>query len=190
MKLIRLPVFSLLGGLLSFAGIARTQANRQPVDWPATHLPSITGASLPTEDYAGKVVLLVNTASKCGFTKQYRGLEALWRRYKDRGLIVLGVPSNDFGAQEPGSEAEISRFCQTTFDVSFPLAAKQVVSGPTAHPLYRFAATETGVLGTPTWNFHKILIGRDGRIVDWFSAVSGVGLKLDRAIEGALAAHK
>jgi glutathione peroxidase len=187
-KLVRLLVFSFLGGLLSVAGLARTRAHRRPVDWPATPLPSITGAPLPTGDYTGRVVLLVNTASKCGFTRQYRGLEALWRRYRDRGLVVLGVPSNDFGGQEPAGEAEIDRFCKTTFDVSFPLAGKQVVCGPAAHPLYRFAAAETGVLGTPNWNFHKILIGRDGRIVDWFSAVGGVGLKLDRAVEAALAA--
>jgi glutathione peroxidase len=106
-----------------------------------------------------------------------------------RPRTVLGVPSNDFGGQEPGSEAEIGRFCQATFDVSFPLAAKQVVSGPSAHALYRFAAAETGVLGAPNWNFHKILIGRDGRIVDWFSALGGVGPRLDRAVEIALAAE-
>jgi glutathione peroxidase len=189
MKLVRLLSFSLLGGLRSALGIARAPIGRRPVDWPEIHLDSLNGAALPTADYAGRVVLLVNTASLCGFTKQYRGLEALWRRYKDRGLVVLGVPSNDFGGQEPGSEAEIGRFCQATFDVSFPLAAKQVVSGPSAHALYRFAAAETGVLGAPNWNFHKILIGRDGRIVDWFSALGGVGPRLDRAVEIALAAE-
>jgi glutathione peroxidase len=187
-KLLRLLVFSLLGGLQSAIGLARPRAGRRPVDWPAVQLAALGGAPLPTADYAGKVVLLVNTASQCGFTKQYRGLEALWRRYRERGLVVLGVPSNDFGGQEPGSAAEIARFCQATFDVSFPLAAKQVVSGPAAHPLYHFAAAETGVTGTPNWNFHKILIGRDGRIVDWFSALGGVGPTLDRAIEEALAA--
>ena len=184
MKLLRLLVFSLLGAL----GVGRVRAGGRPVDWAAVQLAANSGGPLPTADYAGHVVLLVNTASECGFTQQYRGLEALWRRYRERGLVVLGVPSNDFGGQEPGSDAEIGRFCQTTFDVSFPLAAKQVVSGAAAHPLYRFAAAETGVLGTPSWNFHKILIGRDGRIVDWFSALGGVGPKLDRAIESALAA--
>ena len=182
MKLLRLLAFSLLGGLV------RPRIGRRPVDWPSVQLAASSGGPLPTMDYAGHVVLLVNTASECGFTKQYRGLEALWRRYREQGLVVLGVPSNDFGGQEPGSDAEIGRFCQTTFDVSFPLAARQVVSGAAAHPLYRFAAAQTGVLGTPSWNFHKILIGRDGRIVGWFSALSGVGAKLDRAIEAALAA--
>ncbi len=188
MKLIRLLFFSLVGGVSSALGFARTPIGRRPIDWPAMRLASLDGAPLSTADYAGHVVLLVNTASLCGFTKQYRGLEALWRRYRERGLVVLGVPSNDFGGQEPGSAAEIGRFCQATFDVSFPLASKQVVSGPAAHPLYRFAADETGVVGTPNWNFHKILIGRDGRIIDWFSALGGVGPKLDRAVEIALAA--
>jgi glutathione peroxidase len=186
MKLLRLLVFSLLGAL----GFGKPRASSRPIDWAAVQLAANSGGPLPTADYAGHVVLLVNTASQCGFTKQYRALEALWRRHREQGLVVLGVPSNDFGGQEPGSDAEIGRFCQTTFDVSFPLAAKQVVSGPAAHPLYRFAAAETGVLGTPSWNFHKILIGRDGLIVDWFSAVSGTGATLDQAVERALAGLK
>lgn len=185
MQLLRLLVFSLLGAL----GLGRQRANSRPVDWPSVQLAANNGSLLPTGDYAGRAVLLVNTASRCGFTKQYAGLEALWRRYREQGLIVLGVPSNDFGAQEPGSDAEIGRFCQTTFDVSFPLAAKQAVSGPAAHPLYRFLAGETGALGTPQWNFHKILIGRDGRVVGWFPAPTGVGAKLERAIESALAVN-
>ncbi|MCF8533025.1 MAG: glutathione peroxidase [Reyranella sp.] len=152
-------------------------------------LESIGGGPLPTTDYRGKVVLLVNTASQCGFTGQYKGLEALWRRYKDQGLVVLGVPSNDFGGQEPGTAEEIKRFCEASFDVTFPLADKQVVSGPDAHPLYRWAAAQTGALGTPQWNFHKILIGRDGRIIDWFSAAGGMGPKLERPIEAALTAR-
>jgi glutathione peroxidase len=134
------------------------------------------------------VVLLVNTASFCGFTGQYKDLEALWRKYKGKGLIVLGVPSNDFGQQEPGSKEEIKKFCEANFDVTFPLADKQVVIGEGAHPLYKWAARQTGPLGVPTWNFHKILIGRDGRIVDWFTAAGGMGAKLDSAIEAALAA--
>jgi glutathione peroxidase len=181
-KLVRLLVFSLLGAL----GLGRAGKSR-PVDWPSVSLPANNGAPLPTADYAGHVVLLVNTASRCGFTKQYAGLEALWRRHSAQGLIVLGVPSNDFGGQEPGSDREIADFCKTSFGISFPLAGKQVVCGSAAHPLYRWAAGQTGVVGTPSWNFHKILIGRDGQVVDWFSGVSGVGPKLERAIEGALA---
>ena len=188
MKIVRMLAFAALGALLSAAGIAWAQAGRQPIDWAGVSLDSIGGGPLPTADYKGRVVLLVNTASECGFTPQYKGLEELWRRYKDKGLVVLGVPSNDFGGQEPGTKEEIKRFCEATFDVTFPLADKQVVSGANAHPLYRWAASQTGTLGTPNWNFHKILIGRDGRIIDWFSAAGGMGAKLDRAIEAALAA--
>ncbi len=195
MKIVRMLAFAVVGALLSAAGLAWAQAGRQPIDWSKVSLESIGGGPLPTAGYSGQVVLLVNTASLCGFTGQYRDLEALWRKYKDiggkdRGLILLGVPSNDFGGQEPGSNEEIKRFCEATFDVTFPLADKQVVSGPAAHPLYKWAASQTGALGTPNWNFHKILIGRDGRIVDWFAAVSGTGAKLDRAIEAALAAPR
>jgi glutathione peroxidase len=185
MKILRLVVFAVLGGLLSAIRAARS--GRRPIDWPTVSLDALDGGPLLTADYKGRVVLLVNTASRCGFTGQYRGLEALWRRYKDRDFVVLGVPSNDFGGQEPGNAEEIKRFCEATFGITFPLAAKQVVCGRAAHPLYRWAASQTGTLGTPGWNFHKILIGRDGRIIDWFSALSGSGRRLDRAIEAALA---
>ena len=191
MKIVRMLTFAVLGALVSavagIMGSAWAQAGRQPIDWSTVSLDSIGGGPLPAGDYKGRVVLLVNTASLCGFTGQYRGLEELWRKYKDKGLVVLGVPSNDFGGQEPGSKEEIKRFCEATFDVTFPLANKQSVIGPDAHPLYRWAATQTGPLGTPSWNFHKILIGRDGRVIDWFTAMSGVGPKLDSAIEAALA---
>lgn len=191
MKIVRMLTFAVLGALVSavagIMGSAWAQAGRQPIDWSTVSLDSIGGGPLPAGDYKGRVVLLVNTASLCGFTGQYRGLEELWRKYKDKGLVVLGVPSNDFGGQEPGSKEEIKRFCEATFDVTFPLADKQSVIGPDAHPLYRWAATQTGPLGTPSWNFHKILIGRDGRVIDWFTAMSGVGPKLDSAIEAALA---
>lgn len=191
MKIVRMLAFAVLGALVSAVsgvmGSSWAQAGRQPIDWSTVSLDSIGGGPLPAGDYKGRVVLLVNTASLCGFTGQYRGLEALWRKYKDKGLVVLGVPSNDFGGQEPGSKEEIKRFCEATFDVTFPLADKQSVIGPDAHPLYRWAAAQTGPLGTPSWNFHKILIGRDGRVIDWFTAMSGVGPKLDTAIEAALA---
>jgi glutathione peroxidase len=186
-QLFRLLIFSLLGAL----GLGRPRtggAVGETVDWGAVRLPANRGGLLPTAGYAGQVVLLVNTASRCGFTKQYAALEALWRRHRAQGLVVLGVPSNDFGAQEPGSDAEIARFCATTFDVTFPLAARQAVSGTAAHPLYLWAAEQTGAIGAPNWNFHKILIGRDGRVVDWFSAVGGAGDKLERAVRRALGA--
>jgi len=178
--------FALIGGLLSAVGGAWAQAGREPIDWVFVSINSIGGEKLTTADFKGKVVLLVNTASFCGFTGQYKDLESLYRRYKDKGFAVLGVPSNDFGEQEPGTNAEIKKFCEANFDVTFPLADKEVVSGDKAHALYRWAARQTGPLGVPTWNFHKILIGRDGRIVDWFTAAGGMGLKLNHAIEAAL----
>jgi len=184
LKIGQMLASTVIGGVLSAAGWR--SAGRDPIDWTSVSIDSIEGGKLSTADFEGKAVLLVNTASFCGFTRQYKGLEALYRRYRDKGLIVLGVPSNDFGKQEPGTTAEIRTFCETKFDVTFPLADKQVVSGDGAHPLYRWAARQTGALGAPTWNFHKILIGRDGRIADWFTAAGGMGPRLDRAIEAAL----
>ena len=151
---------------------------------------SIDGAPMPLDRYRGHAVLVVNTASFCGFTDQYEGLQTLWETYRDRGLIVLGVPSNDFGGQEPGSEAEIKTFCETTFAVDFPLAAKTVVTGPDAHPFYKWAAETVGAVGRPRWNFHKYLIGPDGRLVDWFSTVTEPASEtIARAIEAALPAR-
>ena len=120
--------------------------------------------------FAGKVVLVANTASFCGFTRQYRALEALHSKYARRGLVVLGFPSNDFGRQEPGSNAEIAEFCESTFGVRFPMFAKSPVTGPQANPLFRALAERTGE--TPQWNFHKYLIGRDGREVLSFESAT------------------
>ncbi len=155
MKIVRLPLFAALGAVASAAGCARAQAGHQPIDWSTVSLDSIGGGPMPTADYRSRVVLLVNTASRCGFTSQYRGLEASWRRYKDQGLVVLGVPSNDFGGQEPDSNDEIRRFCEATFDVTFPLVDKQIVSGPGAHPLYRWAAARTGTLAPSRWRSRR-----------------------------------
>ncbi len=112
--------------------------------------------------YTGRVLLVVNTASFCGFTPQYKGLEALHNKYKDRGLVVLGFPSNDF-SQEKGSNQQIAEFCESTFGVKFPMFVKTAVTGPNAHPLYRQLAIQGG--GAPAWNFHKYLVGRDGKVV-------------------------
>ena len=114
----------------------------------------------------GKVALVVNVASKCGLTPQYTGLEQLQRELQDQNFTVIGFPCNQFGAQEPGSEAQIVEFCQTNYDVSFPLSAKLDVNGPQRHPLYAFLTSpDTGVAGDITWNFEKFLIGRDGRVL-------------------------
>ncbi len=125
---------------------------------------TIDGGDLPLSSFKGKAVLIVNTASACGLTPQYEALEALYRKYRDQGLVVLGVPANDFGRQEPGTEAEIKHFCAVKYNVDFPLTSKEVVVGEGAHPFYRWAASERGADAAPKWNFHKYLIGKDGAI--------------------------
>lgn len=129
----------------------------------------IDGKPMKLADWRGKALLIVNTASFCGYTKQYAGLQELWTRYEKAGLVVIGVPSNDFGEQEPKSEGEIKTFCQGAFGVKFPLTSKQHVIGPNAHPFYKWAAEAMGPAGVPNWNFHKYLIGRDGRLLRSFS---------------------
>jgi glutathione peroxidase len=148
---------------------------------------AVEGGPLPLSRYAGKVVMVVNTASRCAYTPQYKGLQALWQRYSDEGFVVLGVPSNDFGGQEPGSNEDILGFCGGTFGVTFPLAAKTVVRGPGAHPFYRWASAVLGSTNEPRWNFHKYLIGRDGRLVAAFpSHVEPENRAVKEAVEAAL----
>jgi len=134
---------------------------------------SIEGDPLPMASFAGKAVLVVNTASHCGFTNQYAALQEIWRQYRDKGLVVLGVPSNDFGSQEPGSETEIKTFCEVNYGIDFPMTSKVRVKGAAAHPFYRWAASQFGPQAKPRWNFHKYLIAPDGQLVDWFSTVTG-----------------
>ena len=129
---------------------------------------TLDGTELSLDAYRGKAMLVVNTASKCGFTPQYTGLEKLWRNYQDKGLVVLGFPCDQFGHQEPGDEEEIKNFCSLTYDVSFPMYAKVDVNGANAHPLYKWMKEEkSGFLGTGgiKWNFTKFLIDRDGNVV-------------------------
>lgn len=150
---------------------------------------AIEGGPLPLSGFAGKAVLVVNTASLCGFTPQYEGLQGLWEAYRERGLVVLGVPSNDFGGQEPGSEAEIKGFCEVNFGIDFPLTAKVSVKGPAAHPLYRWLALELGEESQPRWNFHKYLLDPEGRAVAWFpTRVEPGSADLREAVERALPA--
>jgi glutathione peroxidase len=148
-----------------------------------------SGEAMPLSAYAGQVVLVVNVASKCGLTPQYAGLEQLYRTYHDRGLVVLGCPCNQFGGQEPGTEAEIMQFCSLSYDVTFPLTEKMDVNGAEAHPLWDWLKREkTGVLGSAIkWNFTKFLVGRDGRVVQRF-APTDAPESLASAIEDALAA--
>ncbi len=149
--------------------------------------PAIGGGTIDLAAYGGKPVLIVNTASECGYTPQYAGLEQLWRKYRDRGLVVLGVPSNDFGAQEPGEEPAVEAFCRTNYGVDFPLTAKQTVIGGAAHPFYRWVAAEFGDAATPKWNFHKYLVAPDGALAAlWPSDVEPLDPDIIEAIEAAL----
>ena len=151
---------------------------------------SLDGRPVRLADYRGKVLLIVNTASACGFTPQFAGLEQLWRRYRARGLVVLGFPCNQFGGQDPGSEAEIGAFCERNYGVSFPMMAKIEVKGANAHPLYRWLTAEKpGLLGTRAikWNFTKFLVGRDGRVLRRYGPTEKPEA-LERDIEAALAA--
>lgn len=148
---------------------------------------SIDGGALPLSQYKGKAVLVVNTASFCGYTPQYEGLQSLWSAYEDKGLVVLGVPSNDFGAQEPGTAEEIKDFCETNFDIDFPLTAKEVVKGGSAHSFYKWAVEEKGAENAPKWNFHKYLIAPDGSLVSAFpSRVEPMSDELIAAVEANL----
>ena len=148
---------------------------------------SIEGKPLRLKDFAGHPVLVVNTASECGFTPQYAGLESLWRKYKERGLVVLGVPSNDFGRQEPGTEMEIRDFCSARYGVSFPMTSKYEVSGKGAHAFYHWIVAQAGDAAAPRWNFHKVLIDGKGQLAGVFgSKVAPEDAKLVHAIEEQL----
>ncbi len=146
-----------------------------------------TGERINLSDYAGNAVLVVNTASQCGFTEQYGPLQTLYEQYKDRGLVVVAVPSNDFGGQEPGSNEEIVEFAKREFEVGFPITVKRSVKGADADPFYRWAADQVGQIGKPRWNFHKYLIGPNGEMVTWFSTFTKPDSeKLAQAIESVL----
>ena len=131
---------------------------------------SITGEIINFNDYKGKTVLIVNVASNCGFTKQYNDLQNLWEKYKERNLIVLGIPSNQFGGQEPGTNSEIKNFCKTNFNISFPMTSKYDVKGNNAHEIYIWAKETYGKSAIPKWNFHKILINKSGYVQDTFAS--------------------
>jgi glutathione peroxidase len=151
---------------------------------------SIDGRAHPLAEHRGKVLLIVNTASACGFTPQFAGLEKLWTDHRERGLVVVGFPSNQFGAQDPGSNAEIASFCQLNYGVSFPMMAKVDVNGTHAHPLWKWLTAEApGILGTKAikWNFTKFLVGKDGRVIRRY-APNDAPASIGADIEAALAA--
>lgn len=147
-------------------------------------LPALEGGEINLADYRGRPVLIVNTASKCGFTPQYEGLQALWYQFRSMGLVVIGIPSNDFGAQEPGTASDIASFCHRNYGVSFPIAARSPVKGPHAIPLFRWLDKECGFLARPRWNFYKYLTNRKGKPVDWFSSItSPTSARVTKAVE-------
>ena len=131
---------------------------------------SISGNELNLNDFKGQTLLLVNVASNCGFTKQYDGLQKLYDNYKDKGFVVLGVPSNQFGGQEPGKNSDIKDFCETNFNITFPMTSKYDVKGDNAHPIYQWAKETYGNSTIPKWNFHKILINKDGKVEDTYAS--------------------
>ncbi len=157
-----IPVLAAIG--LVTAGNAHSEDKTMPhktaYDFTLT---DIDGTPMKLSDFAGKVVMVVNTASECGFTKQYADLQELYAAYQPRGLVIIGVPSNDFGGQEPGTEADIKKFCETNYNITFPLTEKTVVSGKNAHPFYQWAAEQPSS-GAPAWNFHKYIIDREGHL--------------------------
>ena len=134
---------------------------------------SINGEEINLSSFNGKTVLLVNVASKCGFTKQYDDLQKLYEDYREKGLVVIGIPSNQFGGQEPGTETEIKNFCETNFSINFPMTSKYEVKGDNAHPIYKWAKDTYGKSTVPKWNFHKILINKNGKVVDTFTSFTG-----------------
>ena len=181
------PIFWFsLASVLSFSAIAF------PAEYTKTsaynfHFQSIDGGKLELSSFKGKVILIVNTASFCGYTKQYSGLQKLWERYKYRGLIVLGTPSNDFGSQEPGSRQEIKEFCEVNFGINFPMTNKVKVRSRPQHPFYRWALSQSSKFTKPGWNFHKYLISFDGLLVGSFSSnIRPLSNKMINAIEREL----
>jgi glutathione peroxidase len=153
----------------------------------AFSFPALAGGDIRLAEYAGRPLMVVNTASLCGFTPQYAGLQQLWTEFHDRGLMIVGVPSNDFGGQEPGGASDIAETAQHQYGVTFPIAAKAVVKGPNAHPFYKWAA-DARPKDVPHWNFHKYLIGRDGYIAEVFpETVEPTDTRIKTAIARAFA---
>lgn len=152
---------------------------------------SIDGLPMKLASYKNKVLLVVNTASKCGFTGQYSGLQTLWSKYKERGLIVIGVPSADFGNQEFNSNEKVKEFCSVNFNIEFPITQISSVIGDKAHPFFKWANHSVGIIGKPRWNFHKFLVGPEGQLVEWFSSTTKpMSKKITEIIESQIAKIK
>lgn len=166
MKLLKLTLFITI---LMFTFLSKSNAKYEKIFYDF-EIKSISGENIKLSDYKDKTVLLVNVASNCGFTKQYSELQELYDKYSEKGLVILGVPSNQFGGQEPGSNNEIKDFCETNFNITFPMTAKIDVKGENAHPIYLWAKENYGNSAVPKWNFHKILINKNGKIEETYSS--------------------
>ena len=132
----------------------------------------LDGSPLKLSEFKSKVIVIINVASQCGFTKQYDDMQNIWDKYQKKGIVVIGIPSNDFGKQEPGTNEEIKNFCEAKFGITFPMTEKVVVKGDNAHPFYKWAKENYGNSAVPKWNFHKIIIGKDGKIFDTFASIT------------------
>tara|TARA_B100001123_G_scaffold248934_1_gene277968 strand:+ start:459 stop:1010 length:552 start_codon:yes stop_codon:yes gene_type:complete len=137
----------------------------------------LDGSPLHLSEYKNKVIIVVNVASRCGFTKQYEDMQKIWVKYQDKGVVMLGVPSNDFGSQEPGNSEEIKNFCEAKFGITFPMTEKVSVKGDSAHPFYIWAKKNHGKSAIPKWNFHKIIIDKNGKVADTFSSITNPSSK-------------
>ena len=137
----------------------------------------LDGSILNLSEYKDKVIVVVNVASQCGFTKQYEDMQEVWEKYQQKGIVMLGVPSNDFGNQEPGNSEEIKNFCEAKFGITFPMTEKVSVKGENAHPFYKWAKENYGNSAVPKWNFHKIIIGKNGKIEDTFASITNPSSK-------------
>lgn len=178
-----------VGGLVA-AGLAilfaTSDSKASNLDWSLLDLPRLNGEPFDPAELIGHLVLVVNTASLCGFTSQYEGLQSLWDTYRGKGLVVLGVPSDDFGGQEYNTDEEVETFCKINYGINFPMLERQQVKGRDAHPLFAWISEQAGLLGTPRWNFYKYLIAPDGSLIDWYTSTT---TPQSKALIGAIEAH-
>ena len=171
--------------MISFLGInVKADYKKLAYDYKFNDL---DGSELNLNEFKSKVIVVVNVASQCGFTNQYEDMQKVWDKYQDKGVVILGVPSNDFGKQEPGTSEEIKNFCEAKFGITFPMTEKVSVKGENAHPFYIWARENHGKSAIPKWNFHKIIIGKDGKVLDTFASMTNPSSKkFIKAIEKAL----
>ena len=170
---------------MSFLGInIKSKYNKLAYDYKFN---DIDGNELNLNKFKNKVIVVVNVASQCGFTKQYEDMQKIWDNYQNKGMIMLGIPSNDFGKQEPGTNKDVKNFCESKFGITFSMTEKVAVKGENAHPFYIWARENYGKSAIPKWNFHKIIIGKDGKILDTFASITNPSsTKFTKVIEDAL----